>query len=48
MLPQPEYYEPMNINSSIDNFLKSLLWLWLPFYAFFELIHALGERANKK
>ncbi len=38
----------MNLNQSIDNFVKKTLWLWLPFYAFFELIKALGERTNKK
>jgi hypothetical protein len=37
----------MNINSAIDDFLKKTLWLWLPFYAFFELIKAMGERKNK-
>lgn len=38
----------MNLNSAIDNFLKKTLWLWLPFYAFFELIKALGEHKNQK
>jgi hypothetical protein len=38
----------MNLNSGIDNFLRKTLWLWLPFYAFFELIKALGERMGKK
>lgn len=38
----------MNINDSIDKFLGRTLWLWLPFYAFFELIKALGERKNKR
>jgi hypothetical protein len=24
----------MNLNKSLDDFLKKTLWLWLPFYAF--------------
>ncbi len=38
----------MNLNKSLDSFIQKTLWLWLPFYAFFELIRALGERMNKK
>lgn len=38
----------MNLNSAVDTFLKKTLWLWLPFYAFFELIKVLGERISKK
>lgn len=38
----------MNLNASLDNFIKKTLWLWLPFYAFFELIKELGERSHKK
>ncbi len=34
----------MNINSSIDDFLKKTSWLWLPFYALFHLIQEFGER----
>ncbi len=38
----------MNLNTSLDNFIRKTLWLWLPFYAFFELIKELGERATKR
>lgn len=38
----------MNLNQSLDTFLKKTLWLWLPFYAFFELIKELGDRVHKK
>lgn len=38
----------MNINKSVDNFVLKTLWLWLPFYAFFALLKALGERKNKR
>ena len=38
----------MNINKIIDDFLRNTLWLWLPFYALFELIHAAGEKMGKK
>ena len=27
----------MNLNQSLDNFLKKTVWLWLPFYALLEL-----------
>ena len=35
---------PMNTNQVIDDFLKKILWVWLPFYALFRLIK---EIANK-
>jgi len=38
----------MNINDSVDKFLKKTLWLWLPFYALFDLIQDLGERTRKR
>ena len=38
----------MNLNKLADDFMKKTLWLWLPFYAFFELIRVLGERIHKK
>lgn len=28
----------VNLNSSLDSFLKKTLWLWLPFYAFRTLL----------
>ncbi len=38
----------MNINSSIDNFLKKTLWIWLPFYALVLLMRELRDRFEKK
>lgn len=37
----------MNLNSDIDTFVRKTLWIWLPFYAFFELIRAAGDRFRK-
>jgi hypothetical protein len=37
----------MNLNSFLDNFLKKVLWLWLPFYALFHLIEEFGDRKKK-
>ena len=37
----------MNLNDSLDKFLRKTLWLWLPFYAFFDLIKEMGERGKK-
>lgn len=37
-----------DINKTLDNFLKKTLWLWLPFYALFDLIRDMGERMGKK
>lgn len=37
----------MNLNKSLDSFIAKTLWVWLPFYAFFELIHELGEHMEK-
>jgi hypothetical protein len=31
----------MNINSALDGWLRKLVWLWLPFYAFFALVKEL-------
>jgi hypothetical protein len=38
----------MDLNKFFDNFLKKTLWLWLPFYALFDLIQDAGERFRKK
>lgn len=38
----------MNLNSTIDAFVRKTIWIWLPFYAFFELIRAAGERLGKR
>jgi hypothetical protein len=35
----------MDINKSADDFMKKILWLWLPFYA---LALLLRERAHKQ
>lgn len=32
------------MNQLLDNFLKGTMWIWLPIYAFFEL---LGEAKEK-
>lgn len=32
-----------NINDTLDHFLHATLWLWLPFYALFALLHELLE-----
>lgn len=37
----------MDFNSGIDKFVRKTLWIWLPFYAFFELIRAAGEHFRK-
>lgn len=34
------------INEWGDKFLRTWLWLWLPFYAFFDLIHDLGKEKH--
>jgi hypothetical protein len=31
------------LNDRIDGWLRSTLWIWLPFYAFFDLIQDLGK-----
>ncbi|MGB3073472.1 MAG: hypothetical protein WBB68_04410 [Candidatus Moraniibacteriota bacterium] len=31
-----------NLNSSLDNFLRKTLWLWLPFYALRILLKEFG------
>jgi hypothetical protein len=31
------------LNDRIDKWLRTTLWIWLPFYAFFALIHEMGE-----
>lgn len=38
----------MDLTKIVDNFLKRTLWLWLPFYALFDLIRDMGERMEKK
>lgn len=38
----------MDLTKILDNFLKKTLWLWLPLYAFFDLLKALSERTEKK
>lgn len=35
------------MNQFLDNFLKSTLWIWLPFYAFFALLKQTGEKLRK-
>jgi hypothetical protein len=37
----------MNLNSSLDKFLKATVWLWLPFYAFFALLKEWRGRMDK-
>lgn len=37
----------MNLNLALDAFILKVLWLWLPFYAFFELIKELSEGGEK-
>ncbi len=36
-----------NLDSFLDDLLKKTLWLWLPFFALFHLIHDIAERKNK-
>lgn len=38
----------MNVNKDLDKFMVKTLWLWLPFYAFFNLIKELLEKMDKK
>lgn len=38
----------MNLNQSLDNFLKKTVWLWLPFFAFFVLLKDVRERWSKR
>ena len=38
----------MNLNSKLDDFLKSTVWLWLPFYAFFALIKEWQKQHDKE
>lgn len=38
----------MNLNSSIDNFLKKTLWIWLPFYALMLLVREMREQIKKR
>lgn len=35
------------MNQFLDNFLKSTLWIWLPFLAFFVLLKQVGEKIRK-
>jgi hypothetical protein len=35
------------MNQFLDNFLRSTLWIWLPFYAFFVLLGQVGEKIRK-
>lgn len=37
----------MNLNSKLDEFLKSTVWIWLPFYAFFALIREWRQQHDK-
>ncbi len=32
----------MNLNKSLDDFLRKTVWLWLPFYAFRVLLKEFG------
>jgi len=36
-----------SLNDSIDKLLRKVVWLWLPFYAFFDLIHEAGQHRKK-
>lgn len=36
-----------NLNASLDELLKKIVWLWLPFYAFFALIKEFFGRHEK-
>jgi hypothetical protein len=36
----------VGLNDRIDKFLRKTLWLWLPFYAFFDLIHEIGHKKH--
>ena len=38
----------MNLNGSIDNFLKKTLWIWLPFYALVLLVRETREQIEKR
>jgi hypothetical protein len=33
----------VGLNDRIDKLLRKWKWLWLPFYAFFDLIHEAGS-----
>ena len=37
----------MNLNDTIDSFLKRTLWIWLPFYACKLLIREAFERLKR-
>ncbi|MEK9174259.1 MAG: hypothetical protein AAB845_03290 [Patescibacteria group bacterium] len=32
------------LNDRLDGLLRKILWLWLPFYAFFDLIQEAGHK----
>lgn len=34
----------MSLESKIDEWLQKVVWLWLPFYALWHLIHDVAER----
>lgn len=36
------------MNEFFDKWVRKTLWLWLPFYAFFELVGRLAHRDEKK
>lgn len=38
----------MNLNSTLDKFLKRTVWLWLPFYAFVVLTKEMFGRSDNK
>ncbi len=35
------------MNQMIDNFLRSTLWIWLPFYALFSLLRETVGKSKK-
>lgn len=35
------------MNQMIDNFLRSTLWIWLPFYALFSLLREAADKVRK-
>lgn len=36
----------VSLNDRIDKMLRKTLWLWLPFYAFFDLIQEIGHKKH--
>ena len=38
----------MNLSQLVDDFLKRTLWIWLPFYALFDLSRDVIEKFDRK